>query len=88
MKKIVKLTENDITRIVKRTLNEDHATSDSDKIGYIITALDDLSSDDLNKIYNLVEDLETKYDGPPPPPPNTEKSDYKGGWPYFQFELD
>jgi phage FluMu protein gp41 len=93
MKKIVKLTESDIERIVRKTLNEDHAKSDSDKIGYIISALDNLSSEDLDKVYNMVEELDPHYDnkkdydGPPPPPP-PKKSNFKGGYPFFQFDLD
>ncbi len=62
MKKIVKLTESDIERIVRKTLNEDHADSYSDKIGYIISALDNLSPEDLDKVYDMVEDLDPEYD--------------------------
>ena len=61
MKKIVKLTESDIERIVNKTLKEDHAKSDSDKIGYIISALDNLSPEDLDKVYDMVEDLDPNY---------------------------
>ena len=62
MKKIVKLTESDIKRIVRKTLKEDHADSYSDKIGYIISALDNLSPEDLDKVYDMVEDLDPEYD--------------------------
>ena len=61
MKKIVKLTESDIQRIVKKTLKEDHAESYTDKIGYIISALDNLSPEDLYKVYDMVEDLDPEY---------------------------
>ena len=61
MKKIVKLTESDIERIVRKTLKEDHADSYSDKIGYIISALDNLSPEDLDKVYDMVEDLDPEY---------------------------
>jgi hypothetical protein len=32
-------------------------------------------------------DNKKDYDGPPPPPP-PKKSNFKGGYPFFQFDLD
>jgi len=79
MKKIVKLTESDIQRIVKKTLKEDHAESYTDKIGYIISALDNLSPEDLDKVYDMVEDLDPEYDNGHPMDGKMSKHGYPIG---------
>ena len=44
-------------------LKEDHEHSDDGKKEYIISALDNLSSEDLQKIYLSVVEYDPEYDG-------------------------
>lgn len=46
----------------KGLLKEDHENSDSGKIDYIKSALKNLSSEDLDKIYLSVEKYDPEYD--------------------------
>ena len=46
----------------ENTVTEDHADTDSGKMSYIKSALKNLSSEDLQKVYKMVEKLDPKYD--------------------------
>jgi len=61
-KKVVRLNENDIERLVKKIIREHHESTDEGKIEYIKGALGNLSSDDLDKIYLSVEEYDPEYE--------------------------
>lgn len=45
----------------KRLLSESHADTDNEKKEYIKSAINNLSSDDLKKIYDMVERCDPNY---------------------------
>lgn len=67
-KKVIRLNENDIENLVRKIIKEDsvineaHEDNDEGKIKYIKSALKNLSSKDLNKIYLSVEKHDPNYE--------------------------
>jgi hypothetical protein len=51
-----------ILNLNRRLMKESHEGSDSGKMSYIKDALKNLSSDDLDKVYKMVEELDPEYD--------------------------
>lgn len=51
-----------ILKANKRLLKEDHESTDKGKIDYIKGALENLSSEDLDKIYLSVEEYDPEYE--------------------------
>ena len=49
-------------KLLRELLKEDHESTDKGKIGYIKDALDNLSSEDLGKIYLSVEEYDPEYE--------------------------
>ena len=66
--KVIRLNENDIENLVRKIIKEDsvineaHEDNDEGKIEYIKSALKNLSSKDLNKIYLSVEKHDPYYE--------------------------
>ncbi len=66
--KVIRLNENDIENLVRKiikedsTVNETHEDNDEGKIEYIKSALKNLSSKDLDKIYLSVEEYDPYYE--------------------------
>ena len=61
-KKVIRLNENDIEILVKKIIREHHESTDEGKMDYIKDALENLSSDDLDKIYLSVEEYDPEYE--------------------------
>jgi hypothetical protein len=46
----------------ENVVSETHVDTDEGKMNYIKSALKNLSSDDLDKVYGMVEELDPEYD--------------------------